>query len=147
NCEHVLNAAAEMIEKILNHSTTVNILATSREGLRAADEQLWPVPSLDVGTGADSAAAALFVERADAVAHGVTMADHGATVADICRQLDGIPLAIELAASRMVSMTVTEVRDRLGDRFRLLVGSRRGIERHQTLRHAVQWSYDLLEDA
>ncbi len=61
-------------------------------------------------------------------------------------RLDGIPLAIELAASRMASMTATEVRDRLGDRFRLLVGSRRGLERHQTLRHAVAWSYDLLDD-
>ena len=66
---------------------------------------------------------------------------------EICRRLDGIPLAIELAASRLLSMTVTEVRDRLDDRFRLLVGSRRGLERHQTLRHAVQWSYDLLDDA
>ena len=65
---------------------------------------------------------------------------------EICRQLDGIPLGIELAASRMQSMTATEVRDRLGDRFRLLVGSRRGLERHQTLRHAVAWSYDLLDD-
>ena len=75
-------------------------------------------------------------------------ADDGAgAVVEICRRLDGIPLAIELAASRMQSMTVTEVRDRLGDRFRLLVGSRRGLERHQTLRHAVQWSYDLLDDA
>ena len=68
-------------------------------------------------------------------------------VLEICRRLDGIPLGIELAASRMQSMTVTEVRDRLDDRFRLLVGSRRGLERHQTLRHAVQWSYDLLDDA
>ena len=66
---------------------------------------------------------------------------------EICRRLDGIPLAIELAASRMASMTVSEVRDRLDDRFKLLVGSRRGLERHQTLRHAVAWSYDLLDDA
>ena len=66
---------------------------------------------------------------------------------EICRRLDGIPLAIELAASRMASMTASEVRDRLDHRFRLLVGSRRGLERHQTLRHAVQWSYDLLDDA
>ena len=66
---------------------------------------------------------------------------------EICRRLDGIPLAIELAASRMASMTAGEVRDRLDDRFRLLVGSRRGLERHQTLRHAVAWSYDLLDDA
>ena len=66
---------------------------------------------------------------------------------EICRRLDGIPLAIELAASRMASMTASEVRDRLDQRFRLLVGSRRGLARHQTLRHAVAWSYDLLEDA
>ena len=66
---------------------------------------------------------------------------------EICRRLDGIPLAIELAASRMQSMTATELRDRLDDRFRLLVGSRRGLDRHQTLRHAVAWSYDLLDDA
>ena len=73
-------------------------------------------------------------------------ADEASAVVEICRRLDGIPLAIELAAARMVSMTATEVRDRLDDRFRLLVGSRRGLERHQTLRHAVQWSYDLLDD-
>ena len=66
---------------------------------------------------------------------------------EICRRLDGIPLAIELAASRMASMTASEVRDRLDHRFRLLVGSRRGLERHQTLRHAVAWSYDHLDDA
>ena len=66
---------------------------------------------------------------------------------EICRRLDGIPLAIELAASRMASMTASEVRDRLDQRFRLLVGSRRGLARHQTLRHAVAWSYDLLDDA
>ena len=66
---------------------------------------------------------------------------------EICRRLDGIPLAIELAASRMASMTASEMRDRLDHRFRLLVGSRRGLERHHTLRHAVAWSYDLLDDA
>ena len=147
NCEHLLDAAAEMIETILSYSTTVTILATSREGLQASDEQLWPVPSLEVDSGADSAAVALFVERAEAVAHGVSLADEGQAVVEICRRVDGIPLAIELAASRLVSMTVTEVRDRLGDRFRLLVGSRRGLERHQTLRQAVQWSFDLLDDA
>ena len=66
---------------------------------------------------------------------------------EICRRLDGIPLAIELAASRMASMTAGEVRDRLDQRFRLLVGSRRGLSRHQTLRHAVAWSYEQLDDA
>ena len=126
----------------------MKILATSREGLRVADEQLWPVPSLDVLAGVDSAAVTLFLQRAAAVAPGISLtgAEPGAVV-EICGRLDGIPLAIELAASRMQSMTVTELRDRLDDRFRLLVGSRRGLERHQTLRHAVAWSYDLLDDA
>jgi hypothetical protein len=76
-----------------------------------------------------------------------TLAGEATAVQDVCRRLDGIPLAIELAASRMASMTAAEVRDRLDDRFKLLVGSRRGLERHQTLRHAVAWSYDLLDDA
>ena len=149
NCEHVLDAAADTIESILAHSATVTILATSREGLRVADEQLWPVPSLDVRTGSDSAAATLFFDRAQAVSPGVSFAapDEASAIVEICRRLDGIPLAIELAASRMVSMTGTDLRDRLDDRFRLLVGSRRGLERHQTLRHAVQWSYDLLDGA
>jgi predicted ATPase len=147
NCEHVLDAAADLIEAILARSATVKILATSREGLRVADEQLWPVPSLDVLSGVDSAAATLFMQRAGAVAPGISLAHAEASaVVEICRRFDGIPLAIELAASRMQSMTVTELRDRLDDRFRLLVGSRRGLERHQTLRHAVQWSHDLLDD-
>ena len=147
NCEHVLDAAADMIEAILARSATVRILATSREGLRVADEQLWPVPSLDVLSGVDSAAATLFMQRAAAVAPGISLAGAEAgAVVEICGRLDGIPLAIELAASRMQSMTVTELRDRLDDRFRLLVGSRRGLERHHTLRHAVAWSYDLLDD-
>ena len=149
NCEHVRDAAADLVEAILAHSTTVKILATSREGLGVADEQLWLVPSLDVGAGTDSAAVALFVERAHSVASRFSVAtpDEAAAVVQIARRLDGIPLAIELAASRMASMTAGEVADRLDQRFRLLVGSRRGLERHQTLRHAVAWSYDLLADA
>jgi predicted ATPase len=149
NCEHVLDAAADLIEAILAHSATVKILATSREGLGAADEQLWPVPSLDIDAGIDSAAVNLFVERARSVAPRFLVAapDEAVTVLEICRRLDGIPLAIELAASRMASMTAGEVRDRLDHRFRLLVGSRRGLGRHQTLRHAVAWSYDHLDDA
>ncbi|MDT5130023.1 MAG: hypothetical protein QOH54_5667, partial [Mycobacterium sp.] len=147
NCEHVLDAAANLIEAMLARSVTVKMLATSREGLRVADEQLWPVPSLDVLSGVDSAAATLFMQRAVAVAPGISLAGAEASaVVEICHRFDGIPLAIELAASRMQSMTVTELRDRLDDRFRLLVGSRRGVERHQTLRHAVQWSHDLLDD-
>ena len=90
----------------------------------------------------------MFVERAQSVVSDFSMAtDEADAVVEICRSLDGIPLAIELAASRMASMTASEVRDRLDHRFRLLVGSRRGLERHQTLRHAVAWSYDLLDDA
>jgi predicted ATPase len=148
NCEHVVDSVADLVEAILAQSATVTILATSREGLRVAEEQLWPVPSLDVGAGIDSAAVSLFVERAQAVSprFSVTAADEAAAVVEICRRLDGIPLAIELAASRMASMTAVEVGDRLDQRFRLLVGSRRGLERHHTLRHAVVWSYDLLDD-
>ncbi|WP_353612190.1 adenylate/guanylate cyclase domain-containing protein [Mycobacterium sp. IS-1556] len=142
NCEHLLDAAADVIEAILAQSTTVKMLATSREGLGLTDERLWLVPSLDV----ESSAATLFVERAAAVTSAAPSLAHSEAVADICRRLDGIPLAIELAASRMQSMTAAELRDRLDDRFRLLVGSRRGLERHQTLRHAVQWSFDLLSD-
>jgi predicted ATPase/class 3 adenylate cyclase len=149
NCEHVLDAAANLIEAILTQSATVRVLATSREALRVTDEHLWPVPSLEVGAGTDSPAASLFVERARAVSPRFSLsdADKTAAVVDICSQLDGIPLAIELAASRMASMTPTEMRDRLDQRFRLLVGSGRGLARHQTLRQAVAWSYELLDDA
>jgi len=148
NCEHVRDVAADLIEAILTQSATVKILATSREGLGVADEQLWPVPSLDVAAGIDSAAVSLFVERAQAVSprFSVTNAEEAAAVVEICRRLDGIPLAIELAASRISSMTVDEIRDRLDHRFKLLVGSRRGLGRHQTLRQAVAWSYDLLDE-
>jgi predicted ATPase len=149
NCEHVLDAAADLIEAILTQSATVRVVATSREGLGVPDEQVWPVPSLDIGAGIDSAAVSLFVERAQVIAPGFAMVtgDESAAVVEICQRLDGIPLAIELAASRMASMTASEVRDRLDQRFRLLVGSRRGLARHHTLRHAVAWSYDLLADA
>ncbi len=149
NCEHLRDAAAELIDTIMSHAPTVRILATSREGLGAADEHLWAVPSLDVDAGIDSAAVDLFVDRARTVVAGFQFADadEALTAVEICQRLDGIPLAIELAASRMASMTVAEVRDRLDKRFRLLVGSRRGLERHQTLRHTVAWSFDLLEPA
>jgi predicted ATPase len=99
------------------------------------------VPSLDVAAAVD-----LLVERAHSVAPRASIAETDAVV-EICTRLDGIPLAIELAASRMASMTAADVRDRLDQRFKLLVGSRRDLERHQTLRHAVQWSYELLDEA
>ncbi|OBK95720.1 cyclase, partial [Mycobacterium sp. 1165178.9] len=145
NCEHVVNASADLVEAILAASATVKVLATSREGLGVADEQLWPVPSLETGT--DSSAVTLFVERAQAVAPHFSITGDADAVVDICARLDGIPLAIELAASRMRSMTAKEVRDRLDHRFQLLTGTRRGLERHQTLRHTVAWSHDLLDDS
>ena len=149
NCEHLRDAAAELIETILAASATVRILATSRERLEVADEQLWSVPALDVDAGTGSSAVSLFVERAHSVSPSFSVAEAGdaTAVVEICRRLDGIPLAIELAASRMASMSPVEVRDRLDHRFRLLVASRRGLGRHQTLRHAVAWSYDHLDDA
>ncbi len=140
NCEHVLEAVADFVEAILASSASIEVLATSREGLGVADEQLWPVPSLET-----DAAVRLFVERAQRVAPSFSIIDASA-VSEICRRLDGIPLAIELAASRITSMAVDEIRVRLDDRFKLLVGSRRGLGRHQTLRHAVAWSYELLDE-
>ena len=141
NCEHVLDAVADVADAILAVSATATILATSREGLALADEQVWPVRSLDT-----AAAVRLFTERAQHVAPAVPL-DGADAITEICRRLDGIPLAIELAASRMSSMAVDEIRDHLDQRFKLLIGSRRALGRHQTLRHAVAWSYDLLDDA
>ena len=148
NCEHVLDAAASVVETILARTATVAVIATSREGLRVTAEHLWPVPSLDVRAGVNSSAVQLFVERAQAIKPGfhVGGAADAETVTNICQRLDGIALAIELASARMVSMNPQELLARLTDRFRLLSGARRGLERHQTLRHAVQWSYDLLAD-
>ncbi len=148
NCEHVVDSVADLVQAILAASATVTILATSREGLGVSDEQLWRVPSLDVNSGTESGAVNLFVDRARSVVSDFSLGQPGEAdaVVEICRRLDGIPLAIELAASRMASMTASEVRDRLDHRFRLLVGSRRGLARHSTLRHAVAWSYDLLDE-
>jgi predicted ATPase len=140
NCEHVLDSASELIEAVLGQSATVKVLATSREGLSVADEQTWRVRSLDPDAAVD-----VFIERAQAVAQGFSD-DEPEMITEICSRLDCIPLAVELAASRMASMTAVEVRDRLDQRFRLPAGARRGSERHQTLRHAVQWSYDLLTE-
>ncbi|MEV3903522.1 adenylate/guanylate cyclase domain-containing protein [Mycobacterium sp. NPDC050551] len=145
NCEHVLNAAADLVELILSRSATVRILATSREGLQVADEQIHQVSPLGMHPS-DSLAVELFVDRSRAAAPGAHVSAADEAVADICRRLDGIPLALELAASRLQSMTVLELRDRLDDRFRLLIGSRRASPRHHTLSHAVRWSFDLLDD-
>jgi predicted ATPase len=149
NCEHVLDETAALVGAILTGASTVHILATSREGLRALGEHLWPVPSLEARAGGTSPAAELFVARAKAVNPMFDQNDAStmAAVAEICSRLDGIALAIELAAARMVAMSPQDLRDRLGDRFRVLSGPRRGLERHQTLRQAVSWSYDLLDDS
>jgi predicted ATPase len=144
NCEHVLDEAAPLIEALVARCPGITILATSREALGVGGESVSPVPSLEVGN--DSPASALFVERAHAAAPDFDPDDDDDSVAEICRRLDGIPLAIELAAARVRAMSPAQIRDRLDERFRLLTGSRRSLERHQTLRHAVQWSYDLLSD-
>ncbi len=146
NCEHVLDATAALVEVLLTRAESVKVMGTSREGLQVDAEQLWAVPGLETTAGAESAAVELFVERAQAVNPDFRLGDDVEAVAEICHRIDGIALGIELAAARMVSMTPGDVRDRLGDRFRLLSGSRRGLDRHQTLRRTVEWSYDLLDE-
>lgn len=149
NCEHVIDAAADLVDVILSAAPTAQILTTSRQPLGAAGEQLWPVPPLSVQSGLASPAVELFLERARAVVPGyqpVTAGEADAVI-EVCRRLDGLALAIELAAARMVSMSAAELQDRLADRFRLLSSRHRGSQRHhQTLRQAIAWSVDLLDD-
>ena len=153
NCEHLLDGVGRLVEAIGRSCPDVTTIATSREPLAVPGERVWPVRSLAVpDTGADaveSAAVALFVERALAVSPEFALtADTSPVVADICRRLDGLPLAIELAAARTPSMGLGEISERLDERFRLLTGGRRtAVERHQTLRGAVDWSYRLLSEA
>jgi predicted ATPase/DNA-binding CsgD family transcriptional regulator len=149
NCEHVRTAAATAIREILARSDVPRILATSREQLSLPSETLRPVPPLTVDGGVTSDAVTLFAERARAVRHEFGIFDKQAAdaVIEICETLDGLPLGIELAAARMAAMSAVEVRDRLGDRFRLLTGPELGPDRQATLRHAMAWSYDLLDDS
>ena len=145
NCEHLIDATASLAGQIIAQCKQVDLLATSREALMVDGERIWPVPSLDFRGGAQSPAVALFNDRARSVAPDFSSDSDAEAVSEICRRLDGIPLAIELAAARVRAMSSVQIRDRLDERFRLLTGgSRRALERHQTLRHAVQWSYDLL---
>ena len=143
NCEHVLDAAADLAGRIVESAPTVSLLATSREPVGVAAERVWLVRSLDP----TSEGPELFTDRAADADAAFSPSGHDRTViAGICERLDGIPLAIELAAARVRTMTLADLAGRLDDRFGFLRGGRRGLERHQTLRATVQWSYRLLDD-
>jgi predicted ATPase/DNA-binding SARP family transcriptional activator len=152
NCEHVLDACADVARRLLSRCPELRILATSREPLAVAGEHLYRVPPLPVGTGdqeadpAVSDAVRLFLDRAAAVhEEQKPRRESLAAIAAICRELDGLPLALELAAARTHVLTVQEVATRLDDRFRFLRYWRRSPEpRHQTLGTTMSWSYDLL---
>src|SRR4051812_2288879 len=153
NCEHLLVSVAVLVDAITRRSPDVAIVATSREGLAVAGEQLVAVPALGVPRGRDadlaqSDAVRLFVDRARDVQPDFALtSDNAEAVAQLCRRLDGIPLAIELAAARVRTLTPDDLVARLDQRFRLLTrGSRAALERHQTLRNTVDWSYNLLSE-
>jgi predicted ATPase/DNA-binding SARP family transcriptional activator len=147
NCEHVLDGVADVVDALAEQCPELNILATSREAIAVDGEVPWRVPSLDA-SGSDSPAVKLFITRAQEADNSFQLQDDEVPqVIEICERLDGIPLAIELAAARTKTMTVIEVRQRLDDRFRLLAGGRRrASQRQQTLQGAVEWSYGLLTD-
>jgi predicted ATPase/DNA-binding CsgD family transcriptional regulator len=155
NCEHVLDAAAQLVSEALRSAPNVRVIATSREPLQVAGEHVVPVTPLQLPRGdgteplaqvRENEAVVLFTERA-AAASGtfvLTGANQAAVVA-VCRRLDGLPLAIELAAVRTRVLSVEQILERLRDRFALLTGgSRAALPRHQTLRMTIDWSYDLL---
>ncbi len=160
NCEHVVAEAATLADALLRGCPQLRILATSRESLRIAGEQTYRLPSLGVpapGVAArlsaaearDYAAVVLFAERARAIDRGFALSEENAPiVADICRRLDGIPLAIELAAARVKILSVRALSAKLDQRFRILTGAdRMALPRHQTIRALIDWSYDLLPPA
>jgi predicted ATPase/class 3 adenylate cyclase len=156
NCEHVAGAAAELSAALLRAAPAVRVLATSRASLDIAGEVTWPLPPLPMPNGtsgsapdalAEVASVALFVDRATLHRPDFRLTEENApAVAGICRRLDGIALAIELAAARVRMMTPEQILERLGDRFRLLVSSGRqaAVPQHKTLLAAIDWSYDLL---
>ncbi len=156
NCEHLLPAVADLLATVLQAGPCGPIVATSREPLGVAGEVTWRIPSLDLPEVAASDpeatracdAVQLFARRAKAADPAFELtADNGATVVRVCRRLDGIPLALELAAARTRTMSIQDLADRLDDRFSLLTtGSRGGLERQRTLQASVQWSYDLLDE-
>jgi predicted ATPase/DNA-binding SARP family transcriptional activator len=162
NCEHLVAAAAALADRVLAACPQVRIMATSREPLNITGEALWAVGPLTLppdpaatslsaerAVVQDSASVRLLAQRARAVVPGFQVTpDNAPAVATICRALDGMPLAIELAAARLRTMAPEQVAARLGDRFGLLTsGSRTAVPRHQTLRAVVDWSWDLLDDA
>ncbi len=155
NCEHLIDACAVFVTLLLRHCPDLAVLATSREALNIEGEQIWIVPSLELPSrntplSLDTLqrydAVELFVERAAAVSPGFKLIDQNApAVVHICRQLDGIPLAIELAAARVKVLSVEEIAARLDDALGLLTqGKRTAPPRHQTLRATIDWSYNLL---
>ena len=155
NCEHLLDETADLTDRLLRACPRLRVLATSRERLGITGERLWPVGGLAVPPPGDTSLAAvagsdsvrLLVERAAAVHPGFALTEATAgALAQICQRLDGLPLAIELAAAAVPALGVERIAARLDDRFRLLThGSRTAAPRHQTLRAVVDWSYDLLD--
>ncbi len=146
NCEHVAAGVASFIDQVLATGPGVRVLATSRESLGVHGEQLFPLAPLP--TDADGAAIRLFIERAQAMRPQLQLGDDDATaVVTICERLDGLPLAIELAAARVRSLSPSELAARLDDRFRLLRSTGRGTgTHHDTLEATIRWSYELLTD-
>ena len=158
NCEHLVEPAARVVAAILSALSADYVPGSGRQGLGIAGEATYRMPSLDVperrggplasGRCVQFAAVALFVERARAADKRFALTDENAPiVADICRRLDGIPLAIELAASRVKILSPRQLRERLDERFRVLTGGSRDVlPRQQTLRALIDWSYDLLDE-
>ncbi|MDZ4804734.1 MAG: protein kinase, partial [Candidatus Eisenbacteria bacterium] len=156
NCEHLLEACGDLVAGLLATCPGLHILATSREALRVPGEQLFAVPTLSVPPSAslassedsgESEAVRLFVDRARLVRPDFQLtAGNAEAVNKICRRLDGIPLALELAAARAQSLSAEEIAQRLDRRFQLLTGGPRTMPRHQTLRALIDWSYEQLED-
>jgi non-specific serine/threonine protein kinase len=157
DCEHLLDACASFVDTLLRAAADVRVLCTSRQSLAIVGEQVWPVAPLPVpdadrtlapGAAAQYSAMTLFTERAAAAAPGFTLtADNEAVVARICRELDGLPLAIELAAARLRMLSLDQLADGLGDRFGLLVARHASPPRHRTLEAAVNWSFALCSPA
>jgi len=156
NCEHLIEACAQLAEALLSACPRLQILATSREALSITGEVAWYVPSLESPDPQNMPpleslpqydAIRLLVERAQAVVPHWQLADHATAAAHICCRLDGIPLAIELAAARLKVLSAEQIVERLNDRFQLLTGgSRTALPRHRTLRAMIDWSYNLLSE-